>query len=74
LKELQTAATAIFNVCIMYGMAPVHLRIEGHVHLTDNVKKCWLLSGERAKLVAMAVRRAGVPAVTLHPKGFGPSR
>jgi hypothetical protein len=57
-----------------FGLPPVHIRVEGHVHKTTNTQKCWSLSGERAKVIVLKMSQTGIPPALLHPKGFGASK
>jgi hypothetical protein len=73
-SQLQFAVKTVFNICMTYGLPPVHLRVEGHVHKTRNTKKCWWLFGERAKIIVSKMCQTGIPPALLHPKGFGASK
>jgi len=73
-EQLQIACRMINTVVTEEGMPPLHMRVEGHVHKTNNIKKCWRLSDERAAVIVDKIGDAGYPRSVLHPKGFGPSR
>jgi len=73
--QLQLACRTVNEVVETMGMKPLHLRVEGHVHKTSNLKKCWRLSKERAFVITEKIcDENNYPLHTVHPQGFGPSR
>jgi outer membrane protein OmpA-like peptidoglycan-associated protein len=56
-----------------HGHDPLHLRIEGHVHLTKNVERSRHTSLLRATAVVAKMVSVGVSPVLLHPVGLGAS-
>jgi len=52
----------------------LHVKIEGHVHKTQNVAKCWTLSKQRADIIVQCMLEADVPLEILHPIGLGGSQ
>jgi outer membrane protein OmpA-like peptidoglycan-associated protein len=74
-EQLQFACRMIHAVVAeTEGMPPLHIRVEGHVHETRNIEKCWRLSKESAAVIADKIADAGYPRSGLHPRGLGPSR
>jgi flagellar motor protein MotB len=72
--ELTLVCKTIHEVTHEHGLPDIHLRIEGHVHKTKDIEKCWRLSNERAEVIVTRVVKGGTPNTTLHPKGYGASR
>jgi outer membrane protein OmpA-like peptidoglycan-associated protein len=71
--EVKFAVKAIHDIVTAAKLPEVHLRIEGHVHKTKNIEKCWTLSGQRAEVICDHIVEGGTPMDILHPKGYGPS-
>jgi outer membrane protein OmpA-like peptidoglycan-associated protein len=72
-QELQFAVKVIHDTVVEANLPDLHLRVEGHVHKTKNIEKCWRLSNERAEVICQQIVAGGTPMAILHPKGFGPS-
>jgi outer membrane protein OmpA-like peptidoglycan-associated protein len=71
--EVKFAVKAIHDIVEAAKIPEVHLRIEGHVHKTKNIEKCWTLSAQRAEVICQHIVEGGTPMCILHPKGYGPS-
>ena len=56
-----------------FGDDPLHLIVQGHVHKTKNLRKCMLLSQERAEELVKLIALAGVLPEMLHAVGLGAS-
>ena len=72
--ELTLVCRTIHEVVREFNLPDIHLRVEGHVHKTKNIEKCWRLSNERADVIVQRVVAGGTPQESLHSKGFGHRR
>jgi outer membrane protein OmpA-like peptidoglycan-associated protein len=73
-EELAKVCKAIFDCVRELKMEKLHMRVEGHVHKTQDRSKCWTLSGDRAKIITEMLKLAGCPDGNVHPRGYGYSR
>ena len=70
--QLCLVVRAMQDVVRDHGHDPLHLRIEGHVHLTRHARDRGLATSLlRARAIASRMARSGVSEDILHPVGLG---
>jgi outer membrane protein OmpA-like peptidoglycan-associated protein len=73
LAEAKFAIKAMHDIVEAAKIPKVHLCIEGHVHKTKNIERCWAISKQRAEVICEHIAEGGTPMDILHPKGYGAS-